>query len=172
MSRFMRLNHNAESPILSGDNRFMDVEQLDLSADGVAEAVLELQRSAYRIEADLIESDDIPPLHETLGDLIEAPVAWLGIRKGGDLVAALAYSSNGQTIDIDRLVVSPKMMRRGLGSALLRALPSGRRTSVSTGSRNEPAHRFYIAHGFVPVGETEPVPGLRVSHFERAADGS
>ena len=168
----MRVHHNAEPAASSGDNHVMEVERLNLRDDGMAEMVLDLQRAAYRIEAGLIGSDAIPPLHETIAELLEAPLEWLGILDSGALVAALAYSKNGSTIDVDRLVVSPPMMRRGLGSLLLGALPSAKRITVSTGSRNEPAHHFYDTHGFAPVGESEPVPGLRVTHFERAADGS
>ncbi|MDJ0663778.1 MAG: GNAT family N-acetyltransferase [Acidimicrobiia bacterium] len=150
----------------------MDIDALDLSEPGVADAVLRLQRAAYRVEADLIGSEAIPPLHESLGELVRAPVEWLGIWNNGELVAAVAYSVSGATVDIDRLVVHPDRMRRGLGSALLQALPANTRLTVSTGTRNEPAHRFYRTHGFEPVGETEPVPGLHVTHFARAAHGA
>lgn len=138
----------------------------------MAGAVLRLQRVAYRVEADLIGWDAIPPLHESLAELMRVPVQWLGIRRGSELVAALAYSDDGSTVDIDRLVVAPDVMRQGLGSALLGALPPGKRTTISTGSRNHPAHAFYLTHGFKPVGETEPIPGLLVTHFERVAHGA
>jgi GNAT superfamily N-acetyltransferase len=172
MSRFMGVNHNAERTPRSGDNHGVDVEALDLSESVVADAVLDLQRAAYRVEADLIGSDAIPQLHESRDELIRAPLEWLGLRVGSELVAAVAYSVVGSTVDVDRLVVAPNMMRQGLGSALLEALPDGRRITVSTGSRNQPAHRFYSAHGFVPVGETEPVSGLLVTHFERTDHGT
>jgi GNAT superfamily N-acetyltransferase len=172
MSRFMRVNDNAERRSRSGDNQTVDVAPLDVSEAAVADAVLCLQRAAYRVEADLIGSDAIPPLHESIAELMRVPVRWLGIRRGGELVAALAYSDDGSTVDIDRLVVAPEVMRQGLGSALLGALPTGKRITVSTGSRNHPAHHFYTAHGFQPVGETEPIPGLLVTHFERVAHGA
>ena len=168
----MRVNHNAERAPGSGDNQVVDIDALQLNEPGVADAVLRLQRAAYRVEADLIGSDAIPPLHESIGELVRAPVEWLGVRNDGELVAAVAYSVSGATVDIDRLVVHPDVMRQGLGSALLRALPANRRFTVSTGSRNEPAHRFYATHGFERVGESEPVPGLHVTHFVRAARGA
>jgi GNAT superfamily N-acetyltransferase len=172
MSRFMGVNDNAERTGRSDDNQDVYVEALDLSEPGVADAVLDLQRAAYRVEADLIGSDLIPPLTESLDELVRAALQWLGLRVGGELVAALAYSVAGSAVDIDRLVVAPDMLRQGLGSALLEALPAGERITVSTGSRNQPAHRFYSAHGFERVGETEPVPGLPVTHFERADHGT
>jgi hypothetical protein len=45
------------------------LERLDLTQRHVASAVHELQRRAYRIEAELIGSTKIPPLRETLEEL-------------------------------------------------------------------------------------------------------
>jgi GNAT superfamily N-acetyltransferase len=145
-----------------------DVESLDLADPTTAAAVLMLQHSAYRVEADLIEFDGIPPLHESLEDLVAAPLHWIGVRTGvGELVGALAYTIDDESLDIDRLVISPDRFRNGYGSALVRALDPGLTITVSTGSANAPAHRFYATHGFVTTFEEEVVPGLMATHFER-----
>jgi len=47
----------------------IDLVRLDLSDRRIAQSLLKLQRRAYRIEADLIGSDGIPPLRETLDEL-------------------------------------------------------------------------------------------------------
>jgi hypothetical protein len=54
-------------------------------------SVLALQRAAYAVEAELIGSDAIPALRETLGDLRRAPDQWIGIYAASELVAALAF---------------------------------------------------------------------------------
>ena len=56
----------------------MPLERLDLTQRGVAAAVLELQRRAYRIEAELIGSDEIPQLSETLEQLQASGETFLG----------------------------------------------------------------------------------------------
>jgi hypothetical protein len=44
----------------------LQFEQLDIARGEIASAVLDLQRRAYRIEAELIGSDEIPALRESL----------------------------------------------------------------------------------------------------------
>lgn len=151
----------------SGDNGRMVVEMLDISDAAVAAQVLELQRAAYQVEADLVGSTDIPPLHESLSELMAASVRWRGIRIDDEIVAAIAFTQDGSHIDIDRLVVAPGRMRLGYGSALLSSLDPGAAIVVSTGSENRPACDFYLRHGFTEAGESEPVPGLAVTHFHR-----
>lgn len=145
----------------------MNVERLDLKDPVVATELLRLQRSAYSVEARLIGSNAIPPLNETLAELRRAPVEWTAIRSNGALVAAMAIRSEGGAVDIDRLVVDPGAMRRGFGSVLVRSLPDDAVITVSTGTLNQPAHAFYTKHGFRKTGESEPVPGLAVTHLER-----
>ena len=43
------------------------IEPLDLADPATAADVLRVQRAAYRVEAELIGFDGIPPLHEPLG---------------------------------------------------------------------------------------------------------
>ncbi len=150
-----------------GDNAPMRLEELDLTDPGTAAQVLAVQKAAYRVEADLIGSTDIPPLRETLAELVAAPLRWLGIRDGGRILAAIAYTNDGRDIDIDRLVVVPDAHRRGFGSALLGALDPTATITVSTGTLNHPAGAFYRAHGFMECGESTPAPGVEVTHFVR-----
>lgn len=146
------------------------VEHLDLSDPSTAAAVLQLQHAAYRVEADLIGSEAIPPLHESLEELVRAPLQWLGVLEpGGGIEAALAYTAVDGVIDIDRLMVSPTRFRRGYGAALVAELGQRASITVSTGRANTPAHRFYVALGFERRHDEEVIPGLFVTHFIRKA---
>jgi GNAT superfamily N-acetyltransferase len=147
------------------------MEPFDLSDVATARSVLAVQRSAYQQEAELIGSAEIPPLLESLDDLMRAPLEWIGVREGGEIVAALAYARSDDGIDIDRLVVAPAAMRRGYGSALVEALGRDEVITVSTGTGNRPAHQLYVSLGFEVTGESMPVPGLSITHYERLPDG-
>ena len=141
---------------------------LDLSDAITAAAVLRLQHAAYRIEADLIGFEGIPPLYETLEQLVEAPLQWIGVRSpDGDIAAVLAYTGDDTRIDIDRLIVSPDHFRNRYGTALVAALDPTATVTVSTGSANAPAHRLYEGLGFVRIRAEEVVPGLSITHFVR-----
>lgn len=75
--------------------------------DALVSDLLLLQRTAYALEAALIGDDRIPPLHEELEDLVDAPLLWVGAFDGGRLVGALGYRDAVDHLDIDRLVVAP-----------------------------------------------------------------
>ena len=143
------------------------VEAFDLSNPSDARRVLDIQRRAYRVEAELISFDGIPPLHETLDELIAQPLCWLGIRTSGRIVAALGYTLDAGICDIDRLVVDPKLFGKGYGSALVAALLDHPRITVSTGTANLPARRLYEKLGFRALGEIEIAPGVTVTRYER-----
>jgi ribosomal protein S18 acetylase RimI-like enzyme len=135
-----------------------------MADEATARATHEVVRAAYRVEAELIGTDAIPALHESLALMRELPLRWLGI---GEPEAVLGWAQDSGAVDIDRLCVRPDRFRRGLASALLTALlerTSGR-VSVSTGAANTPAVALYQRHGFTRTGTAEPEPGLLVATF-------
>ncbi len=134
----------------------------------LAGALLRIQHAAYAVEARLIGDDRIPPLHETLDDLRAAPLTWLAASVDGTVVGAVAWTEEPDTLDIDRLLVSPSAHRQGVGSALVRAVLSratGRRTLVSTGRDNRPARALYERLGFTHTHDDEVIPRLWIAHY-------
>ena len=144
---------------------------LDLTDQAIAQSVLALQREAYAVEVELIASDGIPQLTETLEGLQAAGLDWLGTFDEVGLTGAVSWKLlDDDTIDIHRLVVAPHAFRRGIATALLDALDArfpGHRTLVSTGRDNGPARELYRLRGFTMVREHEAIPGLWVTEMER-----
>ena len=138
--------------------------ELDLTDDAVARAAHEVVRAAYRVEAELIGTDAIPALHESLERMRELPLRWLGV---GAPEAVLAWTEEDGATDIDRLCVRPDRFRRGLAGSLLTALLE--RTTgpvtVATAAANAPAVALYQRYGFTRTGTVEPEPGLLVATF-------
>lgn len=140
----------------------------------LAPVLLDVQHAAYACEADLIDDDRIPPLHETVEDLCDAALLWHAGFVGGELAGAIGWTTTTDEIDIDRLIVAPPMQRRGVGSTLVRDLiraETAKSIVVSTASLNAPAIALYQGLGFHQVGNDEVVPGLRVNHYRRPAAG-
>lgn len=150
----------------------MEIRPLDLDDPGTARAVLALQRRAYRVEAEMVGSDAIPPLHESLDELRRSGERFAGAFVEERLTGVVSWKLVGETLDLHRLAVDPNAFRRGLGRALvlaaLAAEPGATRAVVQTGSRNEPACRLYRSLEFAPTGEREVAPGLVISLFERS----
>jgi ribosomal protein S18 acetylase RimI-like enzyme len=149
----------------------VQIVPLDLSDDVLAGSLLDLQQRAYAIEAELVGSDEIPPLRETVDQLRSCHETFLGALVDGLLVGAVSWRLDGDTVDIHRLVVDPACFRRGIGATLVRATlaaePSATSAIVQTGARNEPAKALYLAHGFEQIDEVDVAPGLRVARFVR-----
>jgi ribosomal protein S18 acetylase RimI-like enzyme len=125
--------------------------------------VLELQRAAYAIEAELIGYADLPPARETLAQLqASREEIWL-CEEGATLLGAVGLEHGADELLIARLFVAPASLRRGVGTALVRhalAQARGRRVRVGTGARNAPALALYERFGFRRVAEREPAPGV------------
>jgi ribosomal protein S18 acetylase RimI-like enzyme len=86
---------------------------------------------------------------------------------GARLVGFLEYDENGDEPELHRLYVHPDRKRRGIGSALLRALherlPLDGRYRVTVSAENMPALRFYESHGFRETGRaTQLYPGVEL----------
>jgi ribosomal protein S18 acetylase RimI-like enzyme len=149
----------------------MELVRLDLSETETATEVLALQRQAYEVEAGLIGSDDIPPLHETLQELQSCGETFLGVLLEGRIVGAISWRILGETIDLHRLIVDPMHFRRRIGVSLVRAAlaaePSVTSAIVQTGADNEPAKTLYLREGFELTDEVEIVPGLRIARFSK-----
>ncbi len=144
---------------------------LDLADEVIACSVLALQRESYAVEAELIGSDGIPQLTETLEELRAAGLEWLGTFDEAGLTGAVSWKIlDDGTVDIHRLVVAPHAFRRGVASGLLDALDARfprHPTLVSTGRGNGPALELYRRRGFTVVREREAIPGLWITELER-----
>jgi GNAT superfamily N-acetyltransferase len=153
----------------------LPVVLLDHRDHRIAEALVGLQRASYRVEAELIGDDAIPPLHESVEAVTVLDLTFLAItERDSELVAALGYRVAGGVLDVDRLAVHPRRFRHGLGRRLVEAVLERvphKRAVVSTGQGNHPARRLYERVGFVHLDDLAATPTLVVSRYERVAVG-
>jgi len=127
------------------------IVRLDVSDADTASHVLELQRRSYRVEADLIGYDRIPPLMEELDALLACTEEFHGWMESGRLAGAISFRRAGSEIDIHRMMVDPAWFRRGIARRLVRwasSLEGVSRLVVSTAEANGPARRLYESEGF------------------------
>ena len=133
--------------------------------------MLALQRRSYRQEANLIGSDQIPPLHETLEALQHSSETFYGYFLSSHLAGAVSYKRESALLDIYRMMVHPDYVRRGIARALLQFVEGCetgiKRIIVSTGSLNTPARTLYEGQGFTATAEEEVIPDLWITHFEK-----
>jgi ribosomal protein S18 acetylase RimI-like enzyme len=143
---------------------------LDHRDAGVAARIRDLQRASYRVEADLIGFDKMPPLLEDVEDIARLKLTVLGAVERHEVLGVLGYSRDDGIVDIDRLAVDPTHFRRGVGRMLLDALhrreSDADRFEVSTGADNEPAIGLYRVMGYEPT-HGEISAGVNLVHLAR-----
>ncbi len=127
-----------------------------------AAAIHELQRLAYRSEAELCGDWNIPPLTEPLAATERALAELLVLKAtlGGRIVGAVRGRLEGDICHVGRLIVHPEAQGRGLGARLLRALeeatPEAGRYELFTGSLSARNLHLYAKLGYRPF-RTEPL---------------
>lgn len=130
------------------------VLRLDAS---VAGELLTLQRAAYVSEAQIYDDARLPPLTQTLEEVVEeledSRVPALGIRAGTRLVAAVRLLVRGEVADLGRLIVAPDLQGRGVGTQLLTSVDAWlpgevNRIELFTGDRSVANLRLYERAGF------------------------
>lgn len=151
------------------------IQQLNLDDEAVVTRLLIIQQTAYRIEADLIGFDDIPPLHDTPETLRATTETFYGFWVDDVLAGAIAVEilTANDTLDICRMMVHPDYFRRGIATSLLNyaeaiTIESGlSRLIVSTGTLNGPARQLYERHGFLVHDTVSIGEGVTLTQYEK-----
>ncbi len=87
--------------------------------------ILELQYLAYQSEAKLFGNMDIPPLKQTIEEVydeFEKGTILKAIDENGDIIGSVRAYQDGVTVYIGKLMVHPKMQKKGIGTKLLLAV--------------------------------------------------
>ncbi|MCR2807126.1 GNAT family N-acetyltransferase [Paenibacillus soyae] len=146
------------------------IRGLNNREEDIAQYILDVQLPAYRVEAELIGYDDIPPLRDTVDTIRNSKETFVGYFIEQELAGFISYESADDAIDLCRMVVHPGYFRRGIAKRLLAYVladaASSKKVTVSTGARNEPAKSLYRGFGFVLAKELEVAPGLSLAFFE------
>ncbi|MBR2532797.1 MAG: GNAT family N-acetyltransferase [Lachnospiraceae bacterium] len=129
-------------------NQIMKADREDL------EKILKLQYLAYQSEAALFGTQDIPPLKQTLDEVIEEYEHGIILKMIGDdgtIIGSVRAKENGESIYIGKLMVHPDFRHRGCGTRLLseieRCFP-GKRYELFTSTRSADNIRLYRKNGY------------------------
>ena len=119
-----------------------------------AEEILALQKLAYRSEAELYSDYGIPPMTQTLDEILGDfnRQEFLKTMIDGNIVGSVRAYSKGETCYIGRLIVHPMFQNRGIGTMLMNEIEalfrSSGRYELFTGMKSERNIRLYQKLGY------------------------
>jgi len=137
--------------------------------------IFALQKAAFESEARLVENWDIPPLTQTLENLVEE---WrtgviLKALDGQTLVGTVRARTTEDTVHIGRLAVLPQWQGRGCGSALMTAILSATKAAryeLFTSAKSERNLRLYQKLGFVPYKKAQTANEVELVWLEKISN--
>ena len=141
-----------------------------------AEAILALQHKAYQAEARLYNDWLIPPLVQTLEEWREEFETSIVLKAiiDGRLIGSVRANETAGLAHIGRLIVTPELQGRGIGTALLRAIeacyPPTTSFELFTGSLSVDNIRLYRRHGYSVVREEVLGPTVVVVFMQKLRD--
>ncbi len=111
-----------------------EVGELRLAQPADAGEILTLQKACWVQEQQANPGVEIPPLYETLDDVVAWMQEWtvLVLRRGGRLIGAARGRPHGDLWDVGRLMVAPDLQGQGLGRFMLTAIEEAAPPDVTT----------------------------------------
>ncbi len=119
-----------------------------------AEEILELQKIAYASEAELYNDLTIPPLHQTLKEILSEfnQQVFLKITLEKRIIGSVRCRLEKETCHIGKLIIHPEQQNCGIGTRLLHAaenqFPEAERYELFTGQKSIKNLHIYEKNGY------------------------
>lgn len=135
--------------------------------------ILQLQYISYQSEADLFGSRNIPPLKQTLDEVINEYNSGIILKmldNRGNIIGSVRAKENGGTVYIGKLMVHPQYRRHGYGTTLLAEIEQyfpKKRYELFTSTRSNNNIRLYQRMGYKIFKHKAINDELQFLYFEK-----
>lgn len=146
------------------------IERLHNKDLKVSEKIRSVFQLSYKVEAELLNATDFPPLKRTLESYINSETAFFGYLKKEELAGVIEITHNNNFTHINSLVVNPIFFRQGVARKLMEFVFNNYDSElfvVETGLDNKPATTLYKKFDFKEVKQWDTDHGVRKIKFER-----
>jgi ribosomal protein S18 acetylase RimI-like enzyme len=150
----------------------MDISIVQASPDDACE-ILTLQRMAYQSEAKLNDDWTIPPLTQTLPEIVSdfETKVFLKALCAGKIIGSVRASLQSGTCQVGRLIVHPDYQGKGIGTLLMggieRAFSGAEKFELFTGIKSIDNIRLYQRLGYRKYREEDLSPNVRLVFMEK-----
>lgn len=146
------------------------IERLQNKDMEVSEKIRSVFQLSYKIEAELLNATDFPPLKRPLENYVNSETEFFGYFKENELAGVIEITHNDNHTHINSLVVSPDFFRQGIARKLMEFVFKtfdSKLFVVETGLENGPATKLYKKFDFKEVKQWDTDHGVRKIKFER-----
>lgn len=136
----------------------------------VSKKIRSVFQLSYKIEAELLNATDFPPLKRPLENYVNSETEFFGYLKDKELAGVIEIKHNNNFTHINSLVVSPNFFRQGIARKLMEFVFKtfdSKLFVVETGLENRPATKLYKKFNFKEVRQWDTDHGVRKIKFER-----
>mgnify|MGYP002655977369 CR=1 FL=1 len=134
-----------------------------------AKQVLRIQLAAYQREANQIGYQELPPLKETVKDIMETDEVFIGFEKEGHLLGIASYEMHEERIVLSRLAVHPHHVHQGIGTELMQSIIEHHQPiELTTAEANIPAIQLYEKLGFKRTARLQVENNLILIKMDRS----
>lgn len=128
------------------------IVKIDIKDTTIAKKVVALQKDSYGVEAEITGIKKLPPLSDTVKDMMVCNEVFFGYYEGEELAGIISFKTEENVLDIHRVAVNPKFFKKGIGTLLLKYIQENiigvDEYVVSTSVKNKPAIDLYLKNGF------------------------
>ena len=148
--------------------------KVEMASAKDAEEILDLQKLAYITEAETYDDYTIPPLTQTLPEMLDDFRNYTVLKATSDdgIVGSVRGQLTGDSVYIGRLMVDPEYQNKGLGTRLMLALesafPQAKKFTLGTGHRSARNLYLYNKLGYKIVSSEVVNENLVMVHLEKA----
>jgi ribosomal protein S18 acetylase RimI-like enzyme len=138
-----------------------------------AEEILSLQKLAFRSEAEIYGSFDIPPLTQTLQEMKEEFISKIVLKVifNEKIIGSARAFLKEETCYIGSLIVHPDFQNRGIGTKLMgeieRVFSSAKRFEVFTGCKSVRNIHLYQKLGYKTFKIEKIYDNLKLVYLEK-----
>tara|TARA_B100000497_G_scaffold128129_1_gene173784 strand:+ start:11739 stop:12194 length:456 start_codon:yes stop_codon:yes gene_type:complete len=136
----------------------------------IAKKISSVFQLSYKVEANILNATDFPPLKRPLENYVNSNTAFFGYLKNQKLAGVIEIEHNNNFTHINSLVVDPVFFRQGIARKLMEYVFNtfdSKLFVVETGLENGPATKLYKKFDFKEIKQWNTDHGVRKIQFER-----